>query len=428
MLGLHNVSMFRKEDFRKFLTLAVGLAVVASNFTFTPVGAATDNTKKQVDDLNSQIKNQQSRVNELDGIIEKYRQRIADQENQQSTLSNDVLLLDNRITKTELDIERAKAGLDTTKLTIESLQQQIDEQNKRMGKQRDSAGDLIRRIHQSDSVPTFEVLLSRPSLSSFFDLLEAEKKLQRQLSDSMEKVKDYKQSLETTRKDLDAKRLVLEQQKKALKKQQEKLQEERNFKISLAAETKNKQSEYERMLYELNQQQQSTADEIATLKDTLKDKLDSIDESLARGDILLNWPLKPIDNIYITAHFHDPTYPFRQRFAHPGTDLRSSVGTPIYAAAGGYVAWTKLGKAYGNYLMIVHPGNIATIYGHLSRFVAHPDMYVQRGDLIGYSGGMPGQPGAGLSTGPHLHFEVRQNGIPVNAENFLPSLPSSDDE
>jgi len=425
-MGLHNASMFRKEDVRKIFALTAGLVLLAGNFSFTPANAAADNTKKEVDTLNSQIKSQQGRVKELDGIIEKYRQRIADQENQASTLSNDVLLLDNRITKTELDIERAKTDLDTTKLTIQSLEQQITEQNARMGKQKESASDLVRRIHQADSVPVFEVLLSKPSLSSFFDMLEAEKKLQRQLTDSMAKVKDFKQSLESTKKDLDDKRLTLELQKKVLKKQQEHLQEERNFKISLAAETKNKQSEYERMLYELNQQQQSTADEIATLKDTLKDKLDSIDESLARGDVLLNWPQKPIDNIYITAKFHDPTYPFRQRFAHPGTDLRCAVGTPVYAAAGGYVAWTKLGKAYGNYLMIVHPGNMATIYGHLSKFVAHPDMYVQRGDLIGYSGGMPGQPGAGLSTGPHLHFEVRQNGIPVDAENFLPSLPQDD--
>jgi len=389
---------------------------------------STSVTKQQVDSLNGEIKGKQSRVKELDGLIEKYRTRIEDQEKAQSTLENDILILDNRVAKKLLDIERAKIELETTKLEIQSLEQQIGDENTRIGRQKDSAAELIRKINAADKVPTFEILLSKPSLSSFFDRLEQDKKLQRNLMDVMDKVKVHKESLEVTRKNLDGKRLTLEQDKKRLRKEQALLEEEKNFKISLAAETKNKQSEYERLLYELNQQQQSTADEIATLKDALKDKLDSIDESLARGDVLLSWPFKPIDSIYITAHFHDPTYPFRQRFAHPGTDLRGKVGTPVYAAAGGYVAWTKLGKAYGNYLMIVHPGNIATIYGHLSKYAVTPDTYVQRGQLIGYSGGMPGQPGAGLSTGPHLHFEVRQNGIPVNPENFLPSLPESVNE
>ncbi|MBI5654664.1 peptidoglycan DD-metalloendopeptidase family protein [Candidatus Uhrbacteria bacterium] len=419
--------MHWKEEVRKIITLTVGIAMCVGNFSFTPVSAATD-AKQEVDQLNSQIKNQQSRVKELDGVIAKYRQRIADQEKEQSTLANDVLILDNRITETELNIERTKANLETTKLTIQSLEEQIEDQNERIGGQKQSAADLVRRIYKADNVPTFEVLLSKPSLSSFFDRLEEEKRVQRELFDAIEKVKTFKQSLEETHKDLDGKRIALENDKKNLKRQQEQLEEEKNFKISLAAETKLKQSEYERVLYELNEQQQSTADEISKLKDTLKDKLDSIDLSLARGDVLLNWPLKPIDDIYVTAHFHDPTYPFRQRFAHPGTDLRAKVGTPIYAAAGGYVAWTKTGSAYGNYLMIVHPGNIATIYAHLSKFIAKPDTYVQRGDLLGLSGGMPGQQGAGLSTGPHLHFEVRQNGIPVNAENFLPTLPNDDEE
>jgi murein DD-endopeptidase MepM/ murein hydrolase activator NlpD len=422
--------MFRRRAIKFLIWASLIIAASGSLIYAVSVQAADDAenvTKQQVDSLNRQIKEKQSRIKELDGILSKYRERISEQEQMRSTLENDVLLIDNRIAEKLLGIERAKAELESTKLEIQSLEQQISDENGRIGSQKESAADLIRKINVADKVPTFEILLSKPSLSSFFDRMEYDKKLQRSLTDTIEKVKAHKQTLEQTRKDLDDKRLTLEKEKKNLKKEQERLQEERNFKISLAAETKNKQSEYERILYELNQQEQNTADEIANLKDALKDKLDAVDESLARGDVLLDWPVKPIDKIYITAHFHDPTYPFRQRFAHPGTDIRCEVGTPVYAAAGGYVAWNKLGKAYGNYLMIVHPGNIATIYGHLSKFVAHPDMYVQRGDLIGYSGGMPGQPGAGLSTGPHLHFEVRQNGIPVNAENFLPSLPEKDD-
>jgi murein DD-endopeptidase MepM/ murein hydrolase activator NlpD len=116
---------------------------------------------------------------------------------------------------------------------------------------------------------------------------------------------------------------------------------------------------------------------------------------------------------------------YRNLFEHPGTDIPTPVGTAVHAAAGGYVAWNRTGKQYGNYTMIVHPGGIATIYAHLSKFVAKPDTYVDRGDVIGLSGGRPGDPGAGLSTGAHLHFEVRQNGIPVDAENFLPSVDSA---
>ncbi len=419
----------RAIKFLVWTNLIAALSGISVNTNCVQAAADSDAvSKQQVDTLNSAIKSKQSQVKELDGLIDKYRARIEEQEKAKSTLENDVLIIDNRIAKKLLDIERAKVELESTKLEIQSLEQQISDENRRIGRQKESAAELIRRINEKDNVPTFEILLSKPSLSSFFDQLEQDKKLQEGLTDVMEKVKGHKQSLELTRKDLDSKRLTLEQEKKQLRKEQAQLEEEKNFKISLAAETKNKQSEYERLLYELNQQEQMTADEISNLKNALKDKLDSIDESLARGDVLLNWPFKPIDEIYITAHFHDPTYPFRQRFAHPGTDLRGKVGTPVYAAAGGYVAWNKLGKAYGNYLMIVHPGNIATIYGHLSRFAVTPDTYVQRGQLIGYSGGMPGQPGAGLSTGPHLHFEVRQDGIPVNPENYLPSLPAKDDE
>lgn len=376
--------------------------------------------KSDVDQLDKQIKDKRNRVQELQSLIQKYQTRIDDQEKQQSTLENEVLILDTRITAKQLAIEQAKEELEAIRLEILSLEANIAAQSDRMVRQKQLSGELIRRIDRAERIPMHEILLTQPSLSAFFDRLEENRRLESDLSEALQKVKSIKQELEANKTQRDKKRLALEDQKKRLKKEELTLEAERNFKSSLAAETKNKQSEFERVLYELQRQQQGTADDISQLENKLKDKLDSIDEALARGDVLLNWPVDPSRGI--TATFHDPTYPFRHLFEHPGTDVRAAVGTSIKSAAGGYVAWNKKGRMYGNYTMVVHPGNMATVYAHLSKFTAKPDSYIERGDEVGLSGGRPGDPGAGLSTGPHLHFEVRKNGIPVNPENYLPDV------
>lgn len=376
--------------------------------------------KQNVDNLDQQIKDKRSRVQELGSLIDKYRDRIEDQEKQQTSLENEVLILDTRVTSKQLAIEQTKTELEALRLEILALEANIAAQTDRMGRQKALAGELIRRIDRAERVPMHEILLTHPSLSSFFDRLEENKRLGDDLTESLQRVKSIREDLEKSKTQRDQKRIALEDQKKQLKKEELQLEAERNFKASLASETKNKQSEFERVLYELQQQQQGTADDIASLEGKLKDKLDSIDEALARGDVLLNWPVDPSRGI--TATFHDPTYPFRNLFEHPGTDIRAAVGTSVKAAAGGYVAWNKQGRMYGNYTMVVHPGNIATVYAHLSKFTAKPDTYVERGDEVGRSGGRPGDPGAGLSTGPHLHFEVRKNGIPVNPESYLPDI------
>jgi murein DD-endopeptidase MepM/ murein hydrolase activator NlpD len=376
--------------------------------------------KQEVDALQDQVKQKQTRIKELDALIKGYRDKQVEQQNTALSLQNELALLENGIQEKQLSAERAQREVESTTLEIQALGNQIALQKQAIDKRESSLSDIFVKLQQDSSISVFDAFLSRPSLSELFVRLDELGRLEGDLGEATRVLKSEKVILETKRKQQEDRRAVLEQQKLEAQVAQTELEEQRLSKLSLINATQNKEDEFRKVVYELRQQQQSEAGDIQSLQDRLKDRLDSIDAALARGDVLLNWPI-PVKK-GISAHFHDPSYPFRKLFEHPGVDLPAPVGTPVKAAAGGYVAWNRTGKQYGNYVMVVHAGGVATVYAHLSKFGAKPDTYVERGDVIGYSGGRPGDAGAGLSTGAHLHFEVRQNGIPVNPENFLPDL------
>jgi murein DD-endopeptidase MepM/ murein hydrolase activator NlpD len=93
---------------------------------------------------------------------------------------------------------------------------------------------------------------------------------------------------------------------------------------------------------------------------------------------------------------------------HQGIDYGAPMGTPIEAAAEGRVSFAGWHGGHGNYVQIRHPGDMGTGYAHMSRIIAKPGQLVRAGQLIGYVGS------TGLSTGPHLHFEVFKNNQAVN--------------
>ena len=111
----------------------------------------------------------------------------------------------------------------------------------------------------------------------------------------------------------------------------------------------------------------------------------------------------------ITSYFGYRYHPILHftRF-HAGVDIGASWGSPIVAAGDGQVIGAGWSGGYGREVQIAHGGGIVSLYGHMSEIVAQPGSFVHAGQLIGYVGS------SGLSTGPHLHFEVRQGGQPVN--------------
>jgi murein DD-endopeptidase MepM/ murein hydrolase activator NlpD len=111
----------------------------------------------------------------------------------------------------------------------------------------------------------------------------------------------------------------------------------------------------------------------------------------------------------LTSGFGERFHPILgyRRF-HAGLDLAASAGTPIVAAADGRVVGAGWRGGYGQEVQISHAGGVDTLYGHMSRIAAHAGELVHKGQVIGYVGS------TGLSTGPHLHFEVTKNGRPIN--------------
>lgn len=93
---------------------------------------------------------------------------------------------------------------------------------------------------------------------------------------------------------------------------------------------------------------------------------------------------------------------------HAGIDFAASTGTPIYAVTDGRVVFAGRHGGHGNYVKLAHSGGLGTGYGHMSRIAVSAGESVRRGEIIGYVGS------TGLSTGPHLHYEVYRNGQTVN--------------
>jgi murein DD-endopeptidase MepM/ murein hydrolase activator NlpD len=122
----------------------------------------------------------------------------------------------------------------------------------------------------------------------------------------------------------------------------------------------------------------------------------------------------PLEGAALTSGFGMRTHPvLGGRRQHAGIDLAAPTGTPVYATADGVVSRADWYSSYGLYISVEHGASMQTRYAHLSRLAVTAGDSVKKGDLIGYVGS------TGRSTGPHLHYEVRIDGLAVNPIPYM---------
>lgn len=122
------------------------------------------------------------------------------------------------------------------------------------------------------------------------------------------------------------------------------------------------------------------------------------------------WPTRG----WISSEFGERVSPFTGRKElHKGLDISTAMGTPVHATAAGTVSFAGESQGSGPTVTIEHPGGITTSYSHLRDFAVAVGQTVSRGQVIGAVGD------SGRSTGPHLHYEIRLNGVPVNPMRYI---------
>ena len=375
--------------------------------------------QKEVNDLNKEIRDKKNQIQKIQKIQKSYSNKIEQTQKEKANLSNQIKILDNRLAKSELDIEKTEIRIDQTKLEKNKINLEIEEKNKEIKNIKEKITSILNLIHKQDQTGFLEIMLVNSSLSDFLNEVKYLEDINKGVEESLVKIEKKKRELERAKKKLEDKNQELVELKKIFIDKKSDIELEKRNKGYIIKQVKNSEEEYQKLLQEAKKEQNIASIEISSLEKTVREKI----KGLAGKKLKLNTKglIWPIPQNTITARFHDPEYPFRHIFEHPAIDIRASQGTILKAAASGYVARAK-DAGYGySYIMIIHGNGLSTVYGHVSQINVKEDEYVNQGQVIGKSGGMPGTRGAGrLTTGPHLHFEVRLNGIPVNPLSYLP--------
>lgn len=402
-----------------------------------PVDSHSLSVNNDIESYKSEIEDLKKSINEKEKDIEKLKEdsllfesQISAKQKETMTLVNQLDIIRNKIGKiaTEIRIKEKEIEKNTKEITY--ITENITKISNEIEGSKNKIEQYIRLIDEQDRKNILNALLLEPSFSSFFDQIEYTQTLHRDVQRTLASLKKDKLSLEEQKGIVTKKTTQLENIKREFESQKGQLTQEETVQNFYLTETKLSEEKFQQLLWRTKQEEAAIRNEISAFEITIRKKLETIEaaekasreagseENFKLGSSRFIWPIN--QNKGITAEFHDPTYPFRHIFEHSGLDIRASQGTPIMAAESGYVARSYIkGKSFG-YVMLIHGDGLSTLYGHVNSLAVTEDTYVQKGDIIAYSGGIPGTKGAGLSTGPHLHFEIRLNGIPVDPRSYLP--------
>lgn len=364
-------------------------------------------------------------TNQLDSIQQQVNQQNAAKADAETVIGS----VSEQLRQIEEQLRQATAELGTIKeqrVAVENdiilNERQLAEAQKRLEGRESVFYKRVRDIYINGRLSYLDVVIGSKDFSDFANRLEVLKRIIDSDITLINEIKKERADIEAHKQKLEADRAKLVELEKAALAKQAEIEQKKAERNVVLQKAQNDRATAMQAIEELNA---SSAQVSAMLKERQATRAaaaaaaaaaaqssggQGASDNWVQGTGQLGWPVSG----EITSPYGYRVHPiWGTTIYHSGIDIGVDEGTPVHAADGGVVVWSGWMGGYGYAVVIDHGNGLSTLYGHNSELAVDEGQSVAKGQVISYAGS------TGNSTGPHVHFEVRVNGDPVDPMGYL---------
>lgn len=380
-----------------FLLCVLTLAITSGSFG----KAAT------VEELRQKSTSLSDEIRKLDQEILSINKQLNTTKAEKQTLNGELQKIETTRKKLLTELTLTGKKIAQSDVNLAQLSSAITTKVRDIDQNKIAIAEAVRQVRDRETDSLLEIFLAGTPMSEIMNEIEALSKLQNQLNEQVENLRQNKYALETQKTEEEIEKKVLAGLKNQLSGQKLVVEENKKEKNTLLKQTQSKESNYQKLLTERLEKKRQVEAEMSDLERQIKIAIDP--SSLPKtGTGILQWP---VDKVIITQYFGNTEFASKNSQVyngkgHNGIDLGIPVGTPIKSASEGKIVGTGdtdqtcPGASYGKWVLVEHTNGLSTLYAHLSVIRVAEGQTVYSGQPIAFSGN------TGYSTGPHLHFTV----------------------
>ncbi len=384
---------------KKILNTGKFLLLLVLTLSFVPMTAFAS----QISDL----ENKQSDISE---DIKKQQQMMEEANKQIEITKNELVELDISLQEAKNNLLRAEEDVNNATEILKETESELNEVQANYEQQLETFKQRLRVMYEFGEVGYLEVLLGSESIAEFFNRLEYVNAIAKHDKEIVDELVELESNIKAKLFEVQEQKIAVE---KLLIKQTSitnDLKSARNTKSSLISTLDSNVERYEESIAEL----EKSSKEIENMIKKIQEEQAKNNAKVYYTGGEMEWPVP--SSYRITSPFGNRTHPITGvKTMHKGIDIGANSGTNVIASEDGIVISSSYINGYGNTVIIDHGDGYSTLYAHNSALKVSLGQEVSRGDVVALIGS------TGFSTGPHLHFEVRKNGVATNPMNFLGS-------